>query len=215
MHLHGERAGDLCGAAAIDDGVVAHEVAGDAEGVVQAALDLVQDHLVAAAHKDGHRAAVGAVLDHQHAVFCRAERQLAHDSGPTCHIPSLLAMHCRGNEYAKWCGDAAIEAAMAYESRLKCRSPAFICCSCLSANQVPYREDCAAPAATGGQQGIWACLPAQLVRRKLGEAGDDAGARGHGQQLQLHSTHPANRRQIIGHQQVVGLVIKTPASHSG
>ena len=56
-----------------------------------------------------------------------------------------------------------------------------------------------------------ACAPAELVGGELREAGDDAGAGGHGQQLQLHSAHPANRWQIIGHQQVVGLVIEAPA----
>ena len=74
VHLHSEGAGHLSSASAIDDGVVAHEVAGDAEVSIQAALDLVQHHLVAAAHKDGHRSAVGAVFNNQHAVFGGAER---------------------------------------------------------------------------------------------------------------------------------------------
>ena len=41
-HLHGQGAGDLGRAAAVDDIVVAHQVARDAQRVVQAALDLVQ-----------------------------------------------------------------------------------------------------------------------------------------------------------------------------
>lgn len=65
----GEGAGELAGAAAVDDGVVADEVAGDAEGVVDAALGLLEDHLVAAADEDGHRLAVGAALDHDGSVL--------------------------------------------------------------------------------------------------------------------------------------------------
>ncbi len=81
-YLNGEGAGDFGRAAAIDDGVVAHQVAGNAQRVMQAALDLVKHHLVAAAHKDGHRLRVGAVLDHQHAVLGCAEGQLPHHSSP-------------------------------------------------------------------------------------------------------------------------------------
>lgn len=73
----GERAGELAGAAAVDDGAVADEVAGDAEGVVDAALGLLEDHLVAAADKDGHCLAVGAPLDHDGPVLGGAEGDLA------------------------------------------------------------------------------------------------------------------------------------------
>ena len=73
-----ERAGDLGGAASVDDAVAADEVAHDADGVVQRALRLVDDHLVAAAHVDRHRLRVGAVLDDDHPVLGRAEGLLVH-----------------------------------------------------------------------------------------------------------------------------------------
>ena len=83
---HGEGAGELAGAAAVDDGAVADEVAGDAEGVVDAALGLLEDHLVAAADKDGHRLAVGAALDHNGPVLGGPEGDLANGLG----VPELL-----------------------------------------------------------------------------------------------------------------------------
>eukprot|EP00959_Pyramimonas_sp_CCMP1952_P341376 7151526-Pyramimonas_sp.AAC.1 len=58
--------------------VVADEVARDADGVVEGALGLVEHHLVAAAHEDGHRLRVLALLDVQHAVLRVAKRHLAH-----------------------------------------------------------------------------------------------------------------------------------------
>mmetsp|Transcript_36731 Transcript_36731/g.108310 ORF Transcript_36731/g.108310 Transcript_36731/m.108310 type:complete len:377 (+) Transcript_36731:177-1307(+) len=76
--LNRKRAADLRRAAAVDDGVVAHEVARNADCVVQRALDLVEHHLIAAAHKDCDGLHVGAALDDEHLVLGRAERHLAH-----------------------------------------------------------------------------------------------------------------------------------------
>lgn len=50
----GESAADLSGTTTVHDSVVADQVACDADGVVQGALGLVDDHLVATANKDGN-----------------------------------------------------------------------------------------------------------------------------------------------------------------
>mmetsp|Transcript_12974 Transcript_12974/g.25882 ORF Transcript_12974/g.25882 Transcript_12974/m.25882 type:complete len:424 (-) Transcript_12974:549-1820(-) len=77
--LHdGKVARDFCGAASVHDAVVAHEVAHDAEAVVDGAFDLLDDHLVRAAHENRHGLAVLAVLHKQHLVLGRPERHLAH-----------------------------------------------------------------------------------------------------------------------------------------
>lgn len=47
------------------------------------------------------------------------------------------------------------------------------------------------------------------------EARHDAGACGQRQQLQLHAAHPAHRRQVVVHQQVVGLVVKACGGGGG
>jgi hypothetical protein len=52
--LHGDATRDLRRAAAVHDGVGAHEVARDTDGVVQRPLGLVDHHLVPAAHKHRH-----------------------------------------------------------------------------------------------------------------------------------------------------------------
>ncbi len=52
------------------------QVADDAEAVVDGALDLLDDHLVGAAHEDRHRLAVLALLHKQHPVLRRPERHL-------------------------------------------------------------------------------------------------------------------------------------------
>ena len=75
---HGERARDLGRAAAIHDAVVADQIAHHAEGVVEGALGLLDDHLVATANEDGHGARILALLDDEHAILGRAERELAH-----------------------------------------------------------------------------------------------------------------------------------------
>ena len=49
---------------------------------MQAALGLVQDHLVAAPHKEGDCARVGAALDDQHAVLGGAKGHLPHAASP-------------------------------------------------------------------------------------------------------------------------------------
>mmetsp|Transcript_27203 Transcript_27203/g.92600 ORF Transcript_27203/g.92600 Transcript_27203/m.92600 type:complete len:580 (+) Transcript_27203:51-1790(+) len=74
---HGDGAGDLRRAAAVDDAVVLDEVPHDAHRVVEAALRLLDDHLVAAAHEDRDGLAGGAVLDDEHALFGGSERDLA------------------------------------------------------------------------------------------------------------------------------------------
>mmetsp|Transcript_66724 Transcript_66724/g.132224 ORF Transcript_66724/g.132224 Transcript_66724/m.132224 type:complete len:292 (-) Transcript_66724:940-1815(-) len=73
-----ERARQLRGAAAIHNLVGAHQIAHDADGVVERALRLVDDHAVAATHEDSHGTRVRAVLDDNHAVLGRAKRLLVH-----------------------------------------------------------------------------------------------------------------------------------------
>eukprot|EP00962_Isochrysis_galbana_P018199 scaffold5240_cov116-Isochrysis_galbana.AAC.7 len=51
---------------------------------------------------------------------------------------------------------------------------------------------------------------AQLVGGQLGEARDNAGVARDGDELELHPTHPPDRRQASLHQQVVGLVVESP-----
>mmetsp|Transcript_92559 Transcript_92559/g.135307 ORF Transcript_92559/g.135307 Transcript_92559/m.135307 type:complete len:365 (-) Transcript_92559:575-1669(-) len=77
---HGERARDLGRAAAVDDAVVAHEVAHDTEGVVDGALDLFNDHLVGAAHEDGDGLTIVAVFDKEHAILGGSERHFPHSA---------------------------------------------------------------------------------------------------------------------------------------
>mmetsp|Transcript_54763 Transcript_54763/g.91024 ORF Transcript_54763/g.91024 Transcript_54763/m.91024 type:complete len:479 (-) Transcript_54763:379-1815(-) len=67
---------DLGGTTTIDDAVVADDVAGDAEGIVDAALDLLDDHLVSTTDKDGDGVGVGAVLKEEHAVLGSSEGDL-------------------------------------------------------------------------------------------------------------------------------------------
>ena len=45
---------------------------------MQAALGLIQDHLVAAPHKDGHGTGIGAPLNDQHVVLGSAKRDLSY-----------------------------------------------------------------------------------------------------------------------------------------
>lgn len=85
-NLDCKRARYLSRAAAIHNGIVADQIAGHAERVVQTALDFVQHHLVSPAHKDCHSLGVGAVLNDQHAVLGGAECQLPHNSSPVKHI---------------------------------------------------------------------------------------------------------------------------------
>mmetsp|Transcript_26953 Transcript_26953/g.54213 ORF Transcript_26953/g.54213 Transcript_26953/m.54213 type:complete len:288 (-) Transcript_26953:615-1478(-) len=82
---------DLRRAPAVHDPIVTHEVADDAEAVVDGALDLLDDHLVGAAHKDRHRLAVLAVLHKQHPVLGRPKRHLPHPP----RRPQLLCRQLR------------------------------------------------------------------------------------------------------------------------
>ena len=42
------------------------------------------------------------------------------------------------------------------------------------------------------------------------ESRDDAGARGDGDELELHAPHPAHGRQLVLEQEVVCLVVEAP-----
>lgn len=78
---NGDGAGQFGSSAAVDDLVVADEVANDAEGVVETALGLLHDHLVPAAYEDGHGLRVRALLDDEHALVDGAEGELADEPG--------------------------------------------------------------------------------------------------------------------------------------
>jgi hypothetical protein len=66
------------------------------------------------------------------------------------------------------------------------------------------------PRRRGEEGGEYRGGATQLLWSELGKSGHDTCAGCHGQQLDLHATHPAHGRQVIHQQQVVGLVIKTP-----
>jgi hypothetical protein len=67
-----------------------HQVAGDAERVVQAAAHFVKHHAVAATHPDGDGAEVGAALDDDAAVLGGAVAHLAHALGKTQLVRTQL-----------------------------------------------------------------------------------------------------------------------------
>mmetsp|Transcript_5057 Transcript_5057/g.10698 ORF Transcript_5057/g.10698 Transcript_5057/m.10698 type:complete len:277 (+) Transcript_5057:73-903(+) len=101
---HRERARDLRGSAAVHDAVVLDEVARHAHGVVQGALGLVDEHVVAAAHEHGDGTGVAALLDDQHALLGGAERQLLHAAGGA-EVLRLQLSEARADASASGDGD--------------------------------------------------------------------------------------------------------------
>lgn len=57
-------------------------IADHTQSVVDTALRLLNDHLVAATHEDGDGLGVVAFLDEDHSVLRRAERDLPHHACP-------------------------------------------------------------------------------------------------------------------------------------
>ena len=86
-----DRTRQLCTATTIHDAIRLDEVARDAHGIVERALRLVDDHVVATADEDGDGTRVGALLNDEHAVLCRAKPDFAHAA---C-APELLGRELR------------------------------------------------------------------------------------------------------------------------
>lgn len=75
-----QRAGNLGSTTTVDNTVITDQVADDADGIVERALSLVNDHLVASTNKHGNGAGVCALFNDQHAVLSGSKAQLTNDT---------------------------------------------------------------------------------------------------------------------------------------
>ena len=97
------RARNLCCTTSVDDSVIADEVADNAEGIVNASLDLFDDHVVASTHKDGDSVCVLTVLDNDDVVLGGAKLDLSNNTS-LAQLVSRDILKARDDTGA--CGDS-------------------------------------------------------------------------------------------------------------